>query len=104
MLDKEQTLFEQTCKQIRCNRNMTLHEFSQRLGYSSAYVKNLEAGRISTKYRHIKAMVKYIGLTEDEYLELTKAWVLSQPKITIDTRDLTDKDKLSFLSYLNQIV
>lgn len=102
-MSRSQTPFEIACNELRENRAMTLYDFSQRLGYSSSYVKNLEAGRISAKYRHIKAIVKYIGLTEDEHLELTKAWVLSQPKITINTRDLTDKDKLSFLSYLNQI-
>lgn len=79
-------------KSLRTERNITQKEMAQALGVSPAYLSALEHGkRGKPSWAFLQRIVGYLNVIWDDAEELQNLARLSDPKITIDTSDLSSQ-------------
>ncbi len=90
--DPERTLTPLGVKlrQLRAERGVTQMEMAEALGVSSAYLSALEHGKRGLpNWAFIQRLVGYFNLIWDDADELETLAFLSDPRVTVDTSDLS---------------
>ncbi|MEM6711551.1 MAG: transcriptional regulator [Pseudomonadota bacterium] len=76
-------------RHLRDERGMTQAQMAEGLGVSAAYLSALEHGRRGLpNWGFVQRLVGYFNLIWDDADELETIALLSDPRVTIDTKDL----------------
>lgn len=77
-------------REMRKTRNVTLQQMAAALGVSSPYLSALEHGqRGRPSYSFVQKVITYFNVIWDEAETLQQLAMISHPKISIDTSDLS---------------
>lgn len=84
------TPFGLRLRQLRAQRNLTQKEMAAAIGVSPAYLSALEHGRRGQpSWALLQRIVGYFNIIWDDAEQLQNLAAVSDPKVTIDTSDLS---------------
>lgn len=84
------TPFGQVLRRLRAERGISQKEMARALGVSAAYLSALEHGRRGRPgWYFTQRVIGYFNIIWDEAAELERLAHLSDPRVTIDTSDLS---------------
>lgn len=84
------TPFGEHLRQLRRARQMTQQQMAEGIGVSAAYLSALEHGhRGKPSFAFIQRLIGFLNIIWDEAEELQRLAELSDPRVTIDTSDLS---------------
>lgn len=79
-------------RELRKDKNVSQKEMAIALGVSPAYLSALEHGKRGTpSYAFLQRIVGYFNVIWDEAEEMQRLAQVSDPKVTINTEDLSAK-------------
>lgn len=86
------TPFGARVRQLRAERGVSLKDMAEALGVSSSYLSALERGkRGKPTFAMIQATIHYFNIIWDEAEALQRLVDLSDPRVTIDTAELSPR-------------
>ena len=84
------TPFGLRLRQLRAQRNLTQREMAAAIGVSPAYLSALEHGRRGQpSWALLQRIVGYFNIIWDDAEQLQNLAAISDPRVTIDTSDLS---------------
>lgn len=86
------TPFAKKLRELRQKRGMTQKDMAKALGVSAAYLSALENGKRGVpRWIFVQEIIRVLNVIWDDADELQELAFLSNPRVTIDTSDLSVK-------------
>jgi transcriptional regulator with XRE-family HTH domain len=92
-MNQKITPFGAECKKIRIDKNLTLRQFANKIGFSSTYVCNMENGLREPTINYVNIIIKYLNIDTINSVRLYVLWIESIKEVKIDVSSLTDWQK-----------
>jgi len=84
------TPFGRRLRELRAERGVTLSQMAEAIGVSAAYLSALEHGkRGQPTWLMLQRIIAYFNVIWDEAEDLQRLAELSQPRVVVDTADLS---------------
>ena len=100
MTQKTLTPFGLECKKLRLDKNLTLRQFANKIGFSSTYVCNMESGLREPTINYVNNVVKFCNLNQTQRIDLLSKWIDSVKEVRVNTNTLTRIQKYECLMQL----
>lgn len=98
------TPFGKKLRELRTKRAMTQKQMAQALGVSAAYLSALEHGkRGMPRWIFVQEVIRVLNVIWDDADELQSLAFCSDPRVTIDTSDLSPK-ATELANVLNDVI